>query len=111
MSNIRDANRGNDIPGKLAKPYQQEKPFNYIPLPSSKETTNQVVVLQVMVLIDNTGKAKVQSTQVLQGSKTIDSQQLAQDLIKDWKFEPAYQGNQPVDSLLRVVLTLKPQPA
>ena len=111
LSNIRDANRGKDIPEKLAKPYQQEKQFDYIPLPSSKETTKQVVVLQVVVLIDDTGKPEVQSTQVLQGSKTIDSQQLAQDVIKDWKFEPAYQGNQPVSSLLQVVLTLQPQPA
>jgi outer membrane biosynthesis protein TonB len=109
LSNIRDANRGKDIPEKLAKPYQQEKQFDYIPLPSSKETTKQVVVLQVVVLIDDTGKPEVQSTQVLQGSKTIDSQQLAQDIIKDWKFEPAYQGNQPVSSVLQVVLTLEPQ--
>ncbi|HEY9692163.1 MAG TPA: hypothetical protein V6D15_08165 [Oculatellaceae cyanobacterium] len=111
LSNIRAANRGKDIPEKLAKPYQQEKQFDYIPLPSSKETTNQAVVLQVVVLIDDTGKPEVQSTQVLQGSQTIDSQQLAQDLIKDWKFEPAYQGNKPVYSLLQVVLTLQPQPA
>ncbi|AFZ14687.1 hypothetical protein Cri9333_3878 [Crinalium epipsammum PCC 9333] len=111
LSNILPANRGKDIPEKLAKPYQQEKQLDYIPLPSSKDTTNQAVVLQVVVLIDDTGKPEVQSTQVLQGSKTIDSQQLAQDVIKDWKFEPAYQGNQPVYSLLQVVLTLEPQPA
>ncbi|MGB3205624.1 MAG: hypothetical protein WBB28_11600 [Crinalium sp.] len=111
LSNIRDANRGKDIPEKLAKPYQQEKQLDYIPLPSSKDTTKQAVVLQVVVLIDDTGKPEVQSTEVLQGSNTIDSQQLAQDVIKDWKFEPAYQGNQPVSSLLQVVLTLEPQPA
>jgi outer membrane biosynthesis protein TonB len=108
VSNYRLANADKDIPDVLPEPQQREKLISGVtyPLPQAGDSS---VVLQVDLLLDDTGKAEVQSTQVLQGNPTIAPDQLAQTILQNWEFTPAYQAGQPVYSLLRVEFRIVPQ--
>jgi hypothetical protein len=108
VSNYRLANADKDIPDVLPEPQQREKLISGVtyPLPQAGDSS---VVLQVDLLLDDTGKAEVQSTQVLKGNPTISPDQLAQTILQNWEFTPAYQAGQPVYSLLRVEFRIVPQ--
>jgi hypothetical protein len=109
LSDIHLANGGTDVPDQLAKPRQQEKRFSGVGYPAKAGLSpNQVVVLQVLLLIDHTGQPQVQTAQMIQGSNGVNAEQLAREIIQNWKFQPATQAGQAVDSLLKVVLTVNP---
>jgi len=109
LSNPRLANGGTDVPDKLATPQQQERRFSGLTYPAKVGMNfDQAIVLQVLLLIDNKGQATVQATKTLQGGAGVDAEFVAREMIKDWKFEPATQAGQAVDSLLEVTLTVNP---
>ncbi len=108
LSNFRSANRGRDVPDKLAEPNPNQQVFASILYPTKlRYKADHVLILKVELLITDTGTVE----KVLPAKDSVDSEQLAlaSEILKDWKFEPASQAGLPVYSLLDVVLTIKPR--
>ncbi|MBE9128456.1 MULTISPECIES: hypothetical protein [unclassified Coleofasciculus] len=71
----------------------------------------QAIRLKVVVLIDTTGQAEPlpDYTQVLSGNiSTEQAEQLAQQIVSEWRFEPTYMGNQPVEQAYNLELNITP---
>ncbi|MFE1744637.1 hypothetical protein [Coleofasciculus sp. H7-2] len=107
LFNVRSGNAGADEPNQLAVPQQQHKQIPDLDYPLlTGQAPDQPIVLQVLLLIDNTGKPSVQ--RVLQGSGNFDDSQFVNELIQGWRFQPAYMGGGAVDSLLEVSIRVSP---
>jgi hypothetical protein len=107
LFNVRSGNAGADEPNQLAVPQQQQKQIPDLDYPLlTGQAPDQPIVLQVLLLIDNTGKPSLQ--RVLQGSGSFDDSQFVNELIQGWRFQPAYMGGGAVDSLLEVSIRVSP---
>ncbi|MBD1893313.1 hypothetical protein [Coleofasciculus sp. FACHB-129] len=107
LFNVRSGNAGADEPNQLAVPQQQQKQIPDLDYPLlTGQAPEQPIVLQVLLLIDNTGKPSVQ--RVLQGSGNLNDSQFVNELIQGWRFQPAYMGGGAVDSLLEVSIRISP---
>ncbi|MBD2088173.1 hypothetical protein [Coleofasciculus sp. FACHB-542] len=107
LFNVRSGNAGTDEPNQLAVPQQQQKQIPDLDYPLlTGQAPDQPIVLEVLLLIDNTGKPSVQ--RVLQGSGNLNDSQFVNELIQGWRFQPAYMGGGAVDSLLEVSIRVSP---
>jgi outer membrane biosynthesis protein TonB len=107
LFNVRSGNAGTDEPNQLAVPQQAQKQIPDLDYPLlTGQAPDQPIVLEVLLLIDNTGKPSVQ--RVLQGSGNLNDSQFVNELIQGWSFQPAYMGGGAVDSLLEVSIRVSP---
>ncbi|HBB34140.1 MAG TPA: hypothetical protein DC064_20670 [Cyanobacteria bacterium UBA9273] len=101
-----------DIPTQFAKLKSDsttEFPIDYLTPLGIK--LNGAIVLKVKVLIDETGQGRVlpDSTQVVSGDiSATQAEQLAQQIIESWSFEPTYMGNGPVAQAYNLELRISP---
>lgn len=73
---------------------------------------NQPLVLEVLTIIDHTGKPEMLSDnppKVLQGSSRVDYAELAGAIIQKLQFEPTYSDCQPVAQVYYLKLIISPQ--
>ncbi|MBD2741400.1 hypothetical protein [Coleofasciculus sp. FACHB-1120] len=107
LFNVRSGNAGADEPNQLAVPQQAQKQIPDLDYPLlTGQAPDEPIVLEVLLLIDNTGKPSVQ--RVLQGSGSLADSQFVNELIQGWRFQPAYMGGGAVDSLLEVSIRVSP---
>lgn len=96
---------------KFAKILKKNQPPSVDELTSLGITLEEPVVLKVLVLIDDRGKAEVlpEKTSVQQGTLSQEqAQTLAQDIIADWEFSPTYMKGSPVDGSYFLTLEINP---
>ncbi len=62
--------------------------------------------VRLRVLVKNTGKLDPLAITVLEGSRSIEYDNLAIELVKQWAFDPALQAGKPVNSLLDISVRL-----
>ncbi len=102
-----------DNPGdRLAEIQQESQPLSVDELTSLEMTLDQPVVLNVIVLINDRGKAKVipEKTQVQQGTlRPEQATKLANQIIADWRFSPTYMAGKPVYGSYSLTLQINPQ--
>lgn len=70
---------------------------------------NQTLVLQIWLIIDRNGRPTLQSAKVSQGSSPVEPTELAQAMMQNWHFEPAYMGEGAVDQEYLVTLSISPR--
>jgi hypothetical protein len=101
-------NRGD----RLAEIQKNSQPISVDELTSLDITLEQPVVLQVVVLITDMGKAEVipDKTQVEQGTLSQEqATKLANQIIADWRFSPTYMAGKPVYGSYSLTLEINPQ--
>ncbi|MCY7276953.1 MAG: hypothetical protein LH702_25295 [Phormidesmis sp. CAN_BIN44] len=105
LLNIQDGNGGATIPDKLAHPIESSRLFSTLNYPAEIEL-NLGQTIRLKVLVDRTGKhPKV--ARVLESSRSQEYDKFVSDLIeKQWTFDPATSGGQPVESLLDISVQL-----
>ncbi len=109
-SGFRRSVSGTDIPSQEAKVKNETRQFTAADYGAQLGgNLEQDVVLEVLLLIDNTGKATLQSPpQVVQGSSNVDPTKLAQLVIQGLQFEPAYMDGGAVAQEYYVRLQISP---
>ncbi|MFP5275069.1 hypothetical protein [Coleofasciculus sp.] len=84
---------------QFAKILKMSQPLSVDELTSLGITLEQPVVIEVLVLITDIGKAEVLPDQTLVPQGTLSQEQatkLAQEIIADWRFSPTYMADSPV---------------
>ena len=105
LLNIQDGNGGTTIPDKLARPIDSSRLFSTLNYPAEIEL-NLGQTIRLKVLVDRTGKHPKVS-RVLESSRSQEYDNFVSDLIeKQWTFDPATSGGQPVESLLDISVQL-----
>jgi len=102
---------------RLAEIQEESQPLSVDELTSFEMTLDQPVVLKVIVLINDRGKAKVinaevipDKTQVQQGTLSpAQATKLANQIIADWRFSPTYMAGKPVYGSYSLTLEINPQ--
>ncbi len=119
-SDLRLAGSLSGTRNQLAIPKIRKKQFassDYVAQLASN--LDQVLVLEILLRIDSTGTATIQSvTPVSQGNNPVDSDQIARAIIQNWQFEPtysvgggaAYDRVGPVAQTYWLTLTIRPLP-
>jgi hypothetical protein len=103
-----------DVPTKIAQSSQENQTLSNIDyLTSQGINIDSEIAIEVVVIIQSNGKAMLVSdtdlTKVLRGNLNIQqAEQLATEIIKKWRFEPTYMGNQPVDRDYFLQIQLSP---
>jgi hypothetical protein len=75
---------------------------------------DQVLVLEVFLLIDRTGKPKIEKVESVmsapQGSSSANLKELAQAIIQNWEFEPTLnKQGEPFDQTYQLSLKIAPR--
>lgn len=107
-SNI-DPQRHSD--DQFAKILKKSQPLSVDELTSLGITLEQPVVLKVVVVIDNMGKAEVLPERTQVQPETLSQEQaqtLAQEIIADWRFSPTYMAGSPVYGSYFLTLEINP---
>ena len=100
------ANGGRDEPDQKAEIVEGgEQVVELAYLPQVALNLEPDALVSIQVLVDKSGKPEPQA--VMQGSKGADFDQWVMSLLQDREFKPAYQGGEPVDSLLKVSLRIE----
>lgn len=102
---------------RLAEIQQESQPLSVDELTSLEMTLDQPVVLKVIVLINDRGKAEVikaevipDKTQVQQGTlRPEQATKLANQIIADWEFSPTYMAGKAVYGSYSLTLEINPQ--
>ncbi|WP_446391855.1 hypothetical protein [Coleofasciculus sp. B1-GNL1-01] len=110
-------NPQNNPGDRLAEIQQESQPLSVDELTSLEMTLDQPVVLKVIVLINDRGKAEVikaevipDKTQVQQGTlRPEQATKLANQIIADWSFSPTYMAGKPVYGSYSLTLEIDPQ--
>ena len=117
VAEVRNANRGRDVPDTPVQPTASSKDFFASPTRIFADAIylpeiglNLRTKITVEILIDRDGKP--QTVNVLQGSRSEaydeKAKELLQELLQGVSFVPAQQNGQPVDALLEVDVVLNP---
>lgn len=117
VAEVRNANRGRDVPDTPVQPTASSKDFFASPTRIFADAIylpevglNLRTKITVEILIDRDGKP--QTVNVLQGSRSEaydeKAKELLQELLQGTSFVPAQQNGQPVDALLEVDVVLNP---
>jgi len=97
---------------QFAKLQNKSQPISVDELTSLDITLEQPVVVKVVVLITDMGKAEVipDQTQVQQGTLSQEqATKLANQIIADWRFSPTYMAGSPVYGSYSLTLEINPQ--
>jgi len=97
---------------RLAEIQEESQPLSVDELTSLEMTLDQPVILKVIVLINDQGKAEVipDKTQVQQGTLSQEqATKLANQIIADWRFSPTYMAGKPVYGSYSLTLEINPQ--
>ncbi len=75
---------------------------------------DQVLVLEVFLLIDRTGKPKIEKVESVmsapQGSSSVNLTKLAEAIIQNWEFEPTLnKQGKPFDQTYQLSLKIAPR--
>ncbi|MEQ9667267.1 hypothetical protein [Coleofasciculus sp. G2-EDA-02] len=96
---------------QFAQILKKSQPLSVDELTSLGITLEQPVVIEVLVLITDMGKAEVlpEKTKVPPGTLTQEqAQRLAQEIIADWSFSPTYMAGSPVYGSYFLTLEINP---
>ncbi len=101
LSNPQLGNDGKTIPDQPARPIELSKSIPDSNYPSVIEL-NFGQSVRLRILVKSTGKLDPSATTVIEGSRSLEYDNQAIELVKQWTFEPALQAGKPVDSLLDI---------
>ena len=105
LSNPQLGNDGRTLPDQPARPAALNQSMPEANYPSAIGL-NFGQKVRLRVLVKNTGKLDPSAITVLEGSRSIEYDNLAIEFVKQWTFNPALQAGKPVDSLLDISVQL-----